>query len=75
MSLRYPSVLSPGCGTDSKRLEKSCKATAGGREHSTAQAQDRFSVVQARRQRFSNAKTLGNDFQNALLETGCMMLC
>jgi hypothetical protein len=54
---------------------------AGGREHSTTQAQDRFIVIQARRQQFSNATTLRNDFQNATgvrvstqTETGCMML-
>jgi transposase len=38
---------------------------AGGRERSTTQAQDRISVLQARRQRFSNATTLRNDFQHA----------
>jgi transposase len=39
---------------------------AGGRERSTTQAQDRFIVLQARRQRFSNATALRNDFQNAI---------
>jgi transposase len=38
---------------------------AGGQERSTTQAQDRFNVLQARRQRFSNATTLLNDFHNA----------
>jgi hypothetical protein len=38
---------------------------AGGRERSTTQAQDRFFVLQAWRQRSSNATTLRNDFQNA----------
>jgi hypothetical protein len=38
---------------------------AGGREHSTTQAQDWFIVLQARRQWFSNATTLCNDYQNA----------
>jgi hypothetical protein len=38
---------------------------AGGRELSTTQAQVRFIVLQARRQRFSNATTLCNDFKNA----------
>jgi len=38
---------------------------AGGRERLTTQAQDRFIAFHARRQRFSNATTLRNDFQNA----------
>jgi transposase len=38
---------------------------AGGRELSTTQAHDRFIVLQARCQRFSNTRTLCNDFQNA----------
>ena len=37
----------------------------GGRTRSTTQAQDRFIVVQARRNRFQTATTLRNDFQNA----------
>jgi hypothetical protein len=65
MSLGYPRALSPGCGTDSKWLEISCRATPWGRECSTSQAHYRFIVFQARRQRFSNATTLRYDFQNA----------
>ena len=38
---------------------------AGGRERSTNEVQDRFLVVQARRHRFDNARTLRRDFQNA----------
>ena len=38
---------------------------AGGRERSTTEVQDRFLVVQARRQRFDNATTLRRDFRNA----------
>jgi transposase len=37
----------------------------GSRERSTTQAQDRFIVRHARRQRFPNATTLRNDFQDA----------
>jgi transposase len=38
---------------------------AGGRKRSRTRAQDRFIVLQARRQRFSNATTFRNDFQKA----------
>lgn len=37
----------------------------GGRQRSTTQREDRFIVVQARRQRFVTATALQNDFQNA----------
>ena len=38
---------------------------AGGREHSTTRAQDRFIALQARRHRFNNATTLRRELQNA----------
>jgi transposase len=55
MSLGNPRALSPGCGTDSNVQDYD-----RGRN-----VQDRFIVLQTRRQRFSNATTLRNDLQNA----------